>query len=58
MSNYQIMKLVTYLNLADCDPAKIAEADKDFLKKLDFKYIDFPFKVRDIHKIEKKFYQH
>ena len=57
MSNYQIVKLVTYLNLADCNPARITEVDKDFTKKLDFKYIKFLFKVRDIYKIEKILYQ-
>ena len=28
--------------------------DKNLGKKLDFKDITFPFKIRDIHKIEKK----
>ena len=45
--------LLRYLNPADRNPARIAKTDKDFAKKLDFKYINFPVKVRDIHKIEK-----
>ena len=32
---------------------KIIKTDNDFAKKLDFKDIKFPVKVRDIHKIEK-----
>ena len=45
--------LVRYLNPADRHSARITKADKDFAKKLDFKDIKFPVKVRDIHKIEK-----
>ena len=30
------------------------KSDKDFAKRLDFKVITFPVKIRDIHKIEKK----
>ena len=45
--------LVRYLNLADDLPARITKSDKDFAKKLDFKDIKFPVKVRDIHKVEK-----
>ena len=45
--------LVRYLNLADDLPARITKSDKDFAKKLDFKGIKFPVKVRDIHKVEK-----
>ena len=33
---------------------KTTKADRDFAKKLDFKDIKFPVKVRDIYKIEKK----
>ena len=33
--------------------ARIAKVDKHFIKKLDFKDIKVPVKVRDIHKIEK-----
>ena len=52
--------LVRYLNLADCKSARITQADKDLVKKLDFKDIKLPVKVSDIYKIEKKkeFYQH
>ena len=46
--------IVRYLNLADCNPAKITKADKVFARKLDFKGIKFSVKIRDIHKIEKK----
>ena len=46
--------LVRYLNLANHHPARITKPDKDFAKALDFKDIKFPFKIRDIHKIEKK----
>ena len=42
------------LNPADRTPARITKADKEFAKKLDFKDIKFPVKLRDIHKIEKK----
>ena len=33
--------------------ARITKVDKHFIKKLDFKDIKVPVKVRDIHKIEK-----
>ena len=46
--------LFRYLNPADYQPARITEVDEDFAKMLDFKDIKFPFKVRDIHKIEKE----
>ena len=46
--------LVRYLDLSDHHAARITKADKDFAKKLNFKDIKFLFKVRDIHKIEKK----
>ena len=45
---------VTSRHLTDCNPAKITKSDKDFPKKLEFKDIKFPVKVRDIHKTEKK----
>ena len=32
---------------------RITKADKEFAKKLDFKNIKLPVKVRDIHKIKK-----
>ena len=52
--------LIRYLNPADRNPARITKANKEFTKKLDFKNIKFPVKIRDIHKIEKKkeFHQH
>ena len=43
--------LVRYLNLADCNPTRITYADKDFANRLDFKYIRFAVKTREIHKI-------
>ena len=46
--------LVRYLNPADHHLARITKADKDFATTLDFKDINFPVKIRDIHKIEKK----
>ena len=42
--------IVRYLNLSDHNPRRITKADKDFAKKLDFKDIKFPVKIRDIHK--------
>ena len=46
--------LVRYLNSADHKPRRITKTDKDFAKRLDFKDIKFPVKIRNIHKIEKK----
>ena len=46
--------IVRYLNSANHQPARIIKTDKDFAKKFDSKDIDFPVKIRDIHKIEKK----
>ena len=46
--------LVRSLNPADRKPARTTKADKYFAKKLHFKEIKFPVKVRDIHKTEKK----
>ena len=46
--------MVRYLSPADRKPAKIIKADKEFAKKLDYKDIKFPVKIRDICKIEKK----
>ena len=48
------VSIVRYLNSANKYPARITKADKDFPKKLDFKEIKFPVKIRDIYKIEKK----
>ena len=44
---------VRYLNPAHHNPRRIAKANKYFAKKLDFKYIKLPVKIRDIHKIGK-----
>ena len=46
--------LVRHLNPSDHKPRRITKAGKDFAKRLDFKDINFPVKIRDIHKIEKK----
>ena len=46
--------LVRYLNPVEQNPRRITKADKDFAKRLDFKDIKFPVKIRDMHKIEKK----
>ena len=46
--------IVRYLNPEDRNPARIAKAAEEFAKKLDFKDIKFPVKVRDIHKIVKR----
>ena len=46
--------LVRYLHPADHHPARTITVDKDSARKLDFKGIKFPVKIRDIHKIKKK----
>ena len=46
--------LVRYLHPSDHNPRRITKADKDFLKRNDFKDIEFPVKIRDILKMEKK----
>ena len=46
--------LVRYLNPADHHPARIAKTEKDFVKRLDFRDIKFPVKIKDIHKIKNK----
>ena len=43
--------LVRQLNPADHDLRRITKADRGFTKRLDFKDIKTPVKVRDIHKI-------
>ena len=43
-----------YLNPPDHNPRRITKTDREFAKKLDFKGIKFPVKIRSIHKIEKK----
>ena len=48
------MSTVKYLNSANHLPARITKANKDFAKKLDFKHINFPVKIRDILEIKKK----
>ena len=43
---------------SDHYPKRIRKADKNFAGELDFKDIKFPFKIRDIHKIQKKKLHH
>ena len=43
-----------YLHLVDKNPARIGKIRKNLARKLDFKDIKFPVKIRDIRKIEKK----
>ena len=45
--------LVRYLHPVDHNPKRITKADQDFPKKLNFKDIKFPVKIKNIHKIEK-----
>ena len=46
--------IVRYLNPTDRHPERITKTNKEFAKKLDFKNIEFPVKIRDIGKIENK----
>ena len=46
--------LVSYVHPADLNLVGILEADKSFVRELDFKDIKVPLKIRDIHKIEEK----
>ena len=50
--------LVWYLNPADCNPARITKADKDFAKKHDFKDITFPIKMRHSQNWKKESHWH
>ena len=45
--------LVIFLHPVDHNRKRITKADKDFAKKLDFKDIKFPVKVRDIQNLKK-----
>ena len=36
------------------NPRRITKADNDFAKRLYFKDIKFPVKIRNLHKIQKK----
>ena len=46
--------IVRYFNPADHNPRRVTKADHDFARKLYFKDIKLPVKIRDIQKIEKK----
>ena len=46
--------IVRCLNPANHHQARLAKANKDFAKKLDFKDIKFQIKIRNIHKIAKQ----
>ena len=52
--------LVGYLHPAYLNLARITKADIYVTKEIDFKDINLPVKIRDIHKIKKKkeFYRH
>ena len=41
-----------YLNPTDHCPGITTKADQDVAKRLNFIEIKFPFKIRDIHKID------
>ena len=41
------------MNSVDKNPARIIKIDKHFARKLEFKDMKFPVKIRDIHKVEK-----
>ena len=41
-----------YLNPVDHCAIRTTKADHDVAKRLDFIEIKFPFKIRDIHKID------
>lgn len=45
--------LFRYLYPADHHSARIRKIDKEFAINLDFKDMEFPVKIVDIHKIEK-----
>ena len=57
VDDYECFKwsIVRYLNATDLNPTTIEKAGKDFAKKLDFKDIKFPVKIRDTLKTEKTF---
>ena len=46
--------LVRFWHPADHNPVRIRKSDKGFARELDFKDIQFPIKIRNIHKIEKE----
>ena len=46
--------LFRYLHPADQNLRRITKPDKDFAKRLNFKDVIFPVKIRDIHEIKKK----
>ena len=46
--------LIRYLKPENQDPARITKAEKNSAKKINFKDIKFPVKIRDMYKIEKK----
>ena len=41
------------MNAVNHHSARITKADKEFARKLDFKNMKFPVKIRDTNKIEK-----
>ena len=47
--------LIRYLNPVAHNPRRFTKADKDFAKRLDFKDIKFPVKIKRITKADKNF---
>ena len=45
--------LVNYLNHSDHYPVTFRKTDKDFARKLDYKFIKISVKIRGIHKTDK-----
>ena len=46
--------LVIYLHLSGRNPARITKVGKYFAKRLDFKDVKFPVKIRELTKLKKK----
>ena len=44
--------IIRYLNPVDRNLESTTKVDKEFYKKLDFKDLKFPVKIRDIHKLK------
>ena len=44
--------IIRHLNLVDRNLVRMTKVDKEFYKKVDFKDLKFPVKIRDIHKLK------
>ena len=44
--------IIRHLNLIDRNLVIMTKVDEEFYKKLDFKDLKFPVKIRDIHKLK------